>query len=54
MNLWEIIVQDSNMDTVDGLREYVKQWAIDDINVRKWLKAGVDKNTADLGGWLAD
>ena len=54
MTLWEIIVRDSKMDTLDGLHHYISEWAENDERVKKWLQKGVHKNTADLGGWLAD
>ena len=53
---WQHFLFINDLDTVDGLSQYIQSWASVDPNVGHWINGerAVGNPTADLGGWLAD
>ena len=56
LETWNKIVCACKVDTVAGLRSYVRAWGILDPCVSHWVHGyeACQKPTADIGGWLAD
>ena len=53
---WQHFLFINDLDTVDGLSQYIQSWASIDPNVSHWINGNraVTNPTANLGGWLAD
>ena len=53
---WQKILCACELNTVEGLRNYVEAWSREDRLVHQWMHgaAKCKKPTADIGGWLAD
>ena len=56
LETWQKILHACNLDTVHGMRSYVRDWGALDPRVLNWMQGSVScaKPTADVGGWLAD
>ena len=56
LELWNHIVDSGGVDTITGLRNYVRRWCSSNPEVLHWLNgtAPIPRETADVGGWLAD
>ena len=53
---WQKIVCACELDTVEGLKNYVEAWSRKDRFVLQWMQGAAKcrKPTTDIGGWLAD
>ena len=56
IDIWQACLQQSRLHTVDLLRIYIDEWALDDPCVHRWIQGWETcaRPIADLGGWLAD